>query len=408
MTTKRHLVTYSEVETFRTCPLKHHFRYRERLRLQRSSARTRIGQAYHRGVEVGVLAGFRWIFDTQGSAVDAARVATAAGVTAAIEQVDLDWQAVDASVRDEAREEAEREDAEARHVLPWMIEHYFSRTSSDFVRYVPLAVERAFEVPIDHRGARGGPLWHAGVMDLAFFDLDFGDILLTDHKTVDVAPWNVERRVELDPQLAGYVAALRALQRRGKIEPLFPMTAPGGIEKAKTGRVVYSVMRRARPETPRTNQDGTVSVAACDTTAALYAAAVEAQAEPEWLTKGREKGGARAAEVEERWKTLRAKQAVVLERLENQGDRYFARAEFWRDDDEIERWRREMYVEAARIRRADRDPSERTRSPGACTMPWSPPCEYRLVCLQDAPETRSQYRVAEVAHEEIERRKDGA
>jgi len=405
---KRHLVTYSEVETFRTCPRKHHFRYRERLRLQRSGARTRIGQAYHRGVEVGVLAGFRWIYDARGSNEDAARVAIAAGVTAAIEQVDLDWKEVDASVRDDAREDAEREDAEARRVLPWMIEHYFTRTAADFSRFVPLAVERVFEVPIDHRGARGGPLWHAGVMDLAVFDLDFGDILLTDHKTVEVAPWNVEKRLELDPQMAGYIAALRALQRRGKVEPLFPMTAPLGLDTAKTGRVVYSVMRRARPEEPKINQDGTVSIAACDTTAALDAAAIEKQAEPGWLAKGSEEGGARASEGEQGWRNLRLKQGALVERLEHQGDRFFARTEFWRSDEEIEQWRREMYVEAGRIRRADRDPSERTRSPGACTMPWSPPCEYRLVCLQDAPETRSQYRVAEVAHEEIERRKDGA
>lgn len=415
MTNRKHLVTYSEVETFRTCPRKHHYRYRERLRPNYTSSRVRIGSAYHRGVEAGILAAFARMAQEHLDEHQAALVAIGAGVEAATAQVRADYEALDPDATDDARARAEADLEEANAVLPWMVGHYFRVTVTDFARLVPLGVERVFEVPIDHRGHRGGPLSHAGIFDLVYFDREFGDLVLHDHKTVDVAPWNVERRVELDPQMAGYVAALRALQRRGKLAPLHPMTAaPDAILKAPSGRVVYSVMRRARPEEPRVNQDGTVSVAACDTTAEAYERALAAQSEPEWLLKARaavegplSAGWARRETAEARWAEVRRKQQEQLDRLRGQGDRYFARCEYHRGDDEIEVWRREMYVEATRIRAADRDPAERTRSPGACTMPWSPPCEYRAICLHDAPEIRAQYRVAEAAHEEIEQRKAG-
>jgi hypothetical protein len=346
----------------------------ERLRPIHTARALRVGTAYH----AGLAALIRRLWSPMAAAPGEAALheATTVGVQAA--QGTLREQAQEilaqATLAAEAAEEVRAALGEDGLRVEWMLAHWaeVTRRADDLV-LEPVAIERSFEIPVPRSDGRGGPLRLAGTIDAVWFDPRVGDLVLDEHKTVEHDPHGIERRAELDAQVAGYLLAARRLRDDGELRPLRGIELKQ-IRTAPLGRVRYQVMRRARPRTPTWNKDGRISSAAIDTTGAIYAAALDEQR-------------ARGIEVSE-------KQVERLRQLHEAGDRYFAQVEHWRSEEELERWRRELYVDAARLRAAERDPEQRTRNQGACATAWSPRCGWAEVCLDPAsPEVRTSYRV---------------
>jgi uncharacterized Zn finger protein (UPF0148 family) len=139
-------------------------------------------------------------------------------------------------------------------------------------RYDVIAVEFPFRVPLrTPKGRRWGDELE-GVMDLVLRDRQLGTLVVGEHKTTSGGADDYELMLNTDTQLPLYTAALREMVGR----ELVP------------GAVLLNVVRKKAPSQPKFNQDGTVSVAACDTTRAAYQAALDMEpAEPEWLAKAR-------------------------------------------------------------------------------------------------------------------------
>jgi hypothetical protein len=262
-------------------------------------------------------------------------------------------------------------------MIKWMLGHYFERTKADLDALVPVEIEQAFTVPLaDARGRATKHLRYSGVRDAVFYDPTYNQIVLMEHKTTAGAPQDVERRAEMDTQTAGYLWALK--HQRSALR-----TIDGeALDGAFLGRVAYNVLRKAEPRPPKINQDGSVSVAACTTTAAMYADALNLQ-------------------TTQRKIPTSVKQSEFLAKLATVTDPFFSRVEYHRTKEEIERWRSDTMVDAARIRAASLDPKQRTRNTGNCNMAWSMPCAYRAICLDDQPELRANFRVSDDPHAEV-------
>ena len=51
-----------------------------------------------------------------------------------------------------------------------------------------------------------------------------------------------------------------------------------------------------------------------------------------------------------------------------------------------DRWREELIGEGQLLRAAIRGKLPITRNPSICNMPWSMPCPYRRICIDQTPE----------------------
>ena len=380
------VVTSSELQSFRDCPHKWSLSHVRGLRPVVAPRALAFGSAVHAGLAAAI-------------AEPVHAVAAEAGV-AAVAQAQARWfkerlDAGDASA--DALDALAVEASDAAALASWMVQHYVETFAEDWRWLVPLAIERPFSLRCQNvKGLRVGHLGYAGVWDLVALDRRHGDLIVADHKTTSGNVDSIDRRVELDPQIAGYVWALRrslwdASADLGETRLALPDDRLTNAEakrieerKVATGRVIYNVLRKKAPSTPKVNKDGKVSVAAIDTFAAIYESALNEQ-------EGR--GIPRTAE-----------QSALLEKLASKGDPFLSRREFHRGDDEIERWRREVFVEASRIRAAEADENQRTRNPGHCTMPWSMACSYRRPCLN--PDDVDGFRVIDTKHEEVEQAKE--
>lgn len=369
------VVTDSELQTWRSCAQKHHFQYRERMRPLVEAKALAVGSIFHAGMASGLRAGWS---DGWRSRSNAQRLKDEVDASvASIDDLVMKWASkiVAHSVGLDFEKLSDEVDQTAA-MVKWMLGHYFDRTKGDLASLVLIEVETSFNVDLHDRIGRVSPhLRYAGVRDAAFFDPDYNQIVLAEHKTSGGNPQDIEKRVEMDTQTAGYLYALK--QQR----PTMRTVDGHELKDAFLGRVMYNVMRKALPRPPNINKDGSVSVAACTTTPELYGAALAAQ--------------------EATGRPMTPKQKDFLTTLAAQGDPFFARVEYHRTPVEMERWRSDTFVDAARIRGASRDPAQRTRNTGHCNMPWSLPCPYRQVCIDDAPELRTQFRVVSDPHAEV-------
>jgi len=375
------VITHSEVQSYRDCAQKWHFAYAERLRPIATSPALSFGTAIH----AGLAAGYMVIAAARMRGVDASLSETIEASERATLGVREAWETSSRDASSEAAEEAQK----SVDTALWMIRHYWSRMESDLRNLIPLGVEVGFSVPmLNDVGKRIQHLVLAGVIDLVAYDVAAGDLVIFDHKTTSGEVSQIDRRVEMDPQLAGYLWALREYLRQGKSGLLtIPASLRGlGEQIARgdvpTGRVAYNVLRKRIPRVPDTTQKGLVSTAAIDTLPGVYLEALQAQ--------------------EQRGLPITDAQRELLAKLEGKGDAFLSRREYFRTPEEIERWRREAYLDGSRIRLARLDPALVTRNPGHCSSPWSMPCSYRSVCLDPhSPELRTAFRVAGEAHEEV-------
>ncbi len=410
----RQEISNSELCTFRTCRKKHSFEYLALLRPKLPARVLTWGNTIHAGLEAGYLGAFGPALEHPEGRLGMATAAGCSGVRAyhAAYLVKLD-EATRDGMPDEVAQERFEDAAKMLTVALWAVPHFFEATQRDLETLVPLGFEVPFRVPVpDKRGHPTG-LKLKGKIDGIWWDPENHQVIVDDHKTVDELVGTTEKRIALDPQMSGYMHAVRHLMRTGKMGPLDGSLLPDGAAEL-IGRCRYNVIRRSGPKQPGVNkvakndgpvqavgrdpwpeatlalkareeetgeQHGLVSTKTIDTTAAIFAAALAAQME--------------------RGLPINEKQQEILDRLQRQGDRYFARFEFWRGSNQLEQWRQELWVEARLMREAERLPVLQTRNPGACTTAASMPCAYRAVCLDDEPETRALYRVAAMKHEEV-------
>lgn len=376
------VVTTSEIQTFRDCPQKHDFAYRQRLRPKVTGKALAIGDIFHRGMSAGLMAGWVGVDGlTQAQRLARQLVASTADVDARVfawvqEVVEHDPNA------DYAGLQAFADDAGA--MIKFMLTNYFELSVRDLVSLVLVEAERPFDVRVRDAIGRKTRVAFRGVRDAVFYDPQYNALELHEHKTVSNVPDDIGKRAEMDPQTSGYVYSLLEERAAGKLKFLDGTPVPSN---AILGRVAYNAVRKKKPSTPKVNKDGSVSVAAIDTTAELYMAALDEQQR------------VRNIPVTE-------KQLELMRGLAARVNPYFARHEYQKTRSEIERWRSDTMVDAARIRRADTNPETRTRNPGNCNMAWSMACSYRTVCLDDTPETRASFRVLEDAHPEVREAED--
>lgn len=380
------VVTNSEIQAFRDCPQKWGLAYEQGLRPRHTPRALSFGTAVHAGLAAAIRSP---IDDAMKHGIAAARSAQTEWF-GGLNAEDLTADQLDELAADAASSVA---------LATWMVEHYIETFAEDWKWLVPLGVERAFTLrAVNSRGLRVGHLAYSGVWDLIAYDRRYEDIVQMDHKTTSGNVDTVDRRVELDPQIAGYVWALRRALWHGdksigetRLDLGSSSLTAGEVRRIEarevnTGRVIYNVLRKKRPGMPKVNKDGRVSVAAIDTTGELYAQALREQ--------------------EQRGFAVSEEQDALLVKLQGRGDAFLSRREFFRTDAEIERWRRELFVDASRVRQAQADPDHRTRNPGHCTMPWSMPCSYRNICLHpDDAEFRAGF-VVMPRHTEVEQARE--
>lgn len=407
--------TNSELNAFRACKNRWGFEYAELLRPHVTGKVLGWGNMFHAGADAGFRAAFAEGVPATARLEEAIEGAQR-GISAFHFQFNERLNALEAEGKVSPEEAQERfEDSQkALEVTSWAALHFFELTQRDLQELVFLGSEVPFAVPLTDSAGRllrvnkpralgGGSvvMRHTGKIDVCWWDPSGERLIVDDHKTTDDLFATIERRIELDPQMSGYQRALSAMAKAGKIGA--GIVPENGWERI--GMCRYNAVRRTQPRVPNVNkirkndgphditsalaqreQDtgvncGLVSVAAIDTTARIYAEALREQAE-------------RGLPITEQQRTL-------FDRLNEQGERYFHRFEYFRTDDLIERWRQETVIDVRQMRDATYLPTLRTRNPGVCTQANSLPCTYRQVCLDDSPEMRALYRTAETKHEEI-------
>jgi len=181
-----------------------------------------------------------------------------------------------------------------------------------------------------------------------------------DHKTTAGAVDGFDRALQLDPQTTGYLYALDKGIAQGEIASPGPIT---GFE------AVYNILRKKAPREPKINKDGTVSVAAIDTTAELYSSALCRQVEA--------------------GKDVTEKQEGRLLYLEEHAQPYIKRFRYMRNSRRMLSWVREETLEASRMAESYRMEAFRVANPSYCTGPGSSACPYFMLCeSQETEETR--------------------
>ncbi len=413
-----HVVTNSEVSTFRQCRARHGFAYIDLLRPLVTPMPLAWGDLYHHGAEVGWQAAWR---DTEASTETRLQLALGAAPVAIAERAAKHIKTIEETSFEEHvdKDALCSETEESAKVASWSVGHYFQQARGD-LSMVPLLIEGSFQAQIPTAAGVGGLLASAGKMDLLLWDRELGRIVVQDHKGIGSDVHGIEKRLELDTQLVGYVcgakALLKALRTPGDIDKALQTTQAaklvaakdwGNLMGATVGSIAYNVVRRKMPNRPHLNllkksqclipeqfallreqeadgnPRGEVSVAAIDTLPEIYQQALEAQ-------------------IMDRSLPATDKQQALLAKLRASGDTYFTQIEYFKGADAIERWRQELWVEAKRMRQAERDPAQRTRNPLACTLPSSPRCPYATVCLTpNDPAAQRGYRVAKSKHEEL-------
>lgn len=374
------VVTNSELATFRDCPQKHHFVYRERLRPRLRAKPLALGSILHDGLAAGFVAGYSPEAMLLPTSQRLTRQIVAA--RAVVKKGRERWFAERELVNDNADGEAlDAESIETATMLDFMVQQYFEATQSDLNEFRLVAVERPFRVPVRDRLGRARALWSEGVIDWIAYSPEYHQLILGEHKTLTGDPAQLEKRVEMDPQTSGYLYALREMLEAGELK--FFGTSEVVPRDAGLGRTIYNGLRKAYPKEPAINKDLHVSAALIDTTAEVYADAL-------------------ARQVHERGLPIKEKQQERLDELRRRKGAYFGRTEYFRTNAEVERWRWETYTDANRIRESDRDETRRTRNAGHCTHAWSMSCVYKQVCLDPhAPELRAEFRVVEDRHTEV-------
>lgn len=429
MATKHlHLVTNSEIEDFDRCHAYWGYRYAELLRPLEEPISIGYGDLYHEGCQAGWMAAW---WDPELPNTSRRTNAAAAGMAAirVLAGKKLNEVLARGSLSLDQIEALEAEYAEHTEIAQWALFHYFQQPTTD-LDLVPLAIEASFDVPIPTRSGQGGMLHQSGKMDLVLWDRQACQIILEDHKTTGYAVQSYEGKLALIPQPTGYLRALGVLLERVYRDGWWPAgpgtgfwshTTPAAMQLmqrhrkdiagATLGQIAFNVSRRAKPKKPDVNLlRAAKGILAVNPRLAALAAAQEQDGLPRGEVSAAEIDTLpevyEAALVEQesaRGQPRTEKQLARLGALAGKTSSFFARHEFYRGPEELERWRAEMWVKAKALREAEKYRQYRTRNPHACTGPAAPKCLYASICTSPGdPVARAGFRVAATRHEELD------
>lgn len=386
------IATNSETSQFRSCQKRWWFEYVELLRTKTERSYFSIGSAYHAALAHGYLQVKKFMYEDPSSWIGdfpedllehITKTSIAVGRNYLHAKVSEIKESLISSQNQAYLHDLETDFAHDLNILEWMVEFYWVETLKELDSWIPILIEYPFKVPIRDRRGRRRHLYHEGVLDLVVFDKNFERLVLVEHKTTSLLPYQFEDRFEFDPQCGGYLYAIKELLNEGYlIDPRTTMSFP---PNTPIGSVVYDVIRRKVPSKPKTNKDGSVSVQKIDTLPEFYEAALKEQETFKGIGRS-------------------PKQEEILSTLQGRGHlSFFTRFEHMRPKSSIDDWVREQYISARHMRASIRNPDLIVRNEKACTMITSPACPFRSLCINDNPSTREMnFRIANSAHEEVD------
>lgn len=272
----------------------------------------------------------------------------------------------------DAQRVAEKADQEtALKCLDLFVEHIALPT---FEKYSVVGVEVPFKVPIlTQAGKRSGDELE-GVIDIVLRDNQLGTIVCGENKTTSSDASTYELQLATDPQIPLYIYALQQM-----------------FGELVRGQVLLNVIRKAYPSEPKTNLDGTVSVAECDTTRDVYGRALENQSLPDWWMKardafidpanaGKQKVADAMTKADERWTEVKAKQQARLDGLPDIS-RFVSQFEEHISSEHVQRAALDAWNGARLIRQFRRELLIPWRNGSACKA-YGRLCEFHDACVE--------------------------
>lgn len=348
-------LTQSELNTFRTCRKKWWFRYDQKLIPNRVERALTVGthvhmaiRALYKAISLGARKAHEMRAVVRTQLAEQSNTFTRSLASEFIDAGDVR--------REELLDEMMTVATEARAAAEMYVDAF---GESDAREYEVVAIEREFDVPLGD-GRSGARL--RGQMDLVLRHKQRNVLVLDEHKTTVGVASSLDARLDVDGQVRAYLYAMRVL---------FP-----GEE---IGIVQLNAVRKSAPKHPSVNKNGRVSVAKCDTTRAIYKAALDDQ-----VLRGH---------------PLTPEQLTFLDSLSDSTARWVSRHEEYIPPHAVDEWVAEARADA-RLMRASGESAKRslpiTRNPASCTLPWARPCAYRSICVDDSPERRAtEYRVGQ-------------
>lgn len=352
------VLTQSELGAFRTCRKRWWFGYEQGLRPLRRARALEVGTAVHEGLRVlySLLKAQPQmaIDEVSGLAVEQTR-----------KRIDLFR---DALMEDYVEKDHEQralvamESATARDEALAAIRLYCDAFAEHDAReYTVELVEHKFDVPIGSGRSRARL---KGMLDLVLRHKRTGTLWLNEHKSTKQDAHLMDARLDVDGQVRAYLMAMRH------------------IFGEKVGGVMLNCVRKVAPKHPKINKNGTVSVAACDTTRGIYLQALDLQ-------------------KVERGKEITEEQLSFAASLPERTDRWVSRHEHYVTEREVNEWIAEAIAETKLLRAAQAGKLAITRNPATCVQSWQPACPFRSICVDDSPARReAEFRVGE-RHEEL-------
>lgn len=193
---KQIIVSHSELDTFRQCPLKHFLGYKQRWTkdkgegsaLGKGSAWHEIMEAHHKVIQHHQ--------DDTGWALDPGRHEKKVLAKARLAVAPLLFDAKTGT------------QSEVQVLMEWMYEGYVEKYGADR-EWKTLAVEVPFMVPLPWPNGKDSHYLYKGKIDRIMKSRNDGDLWIEDHKSGGNAPTDFE--LQLDDQFGSYTWAVRKL-----------------------------------------------------------------------------------------------------------------------------------------------------------------------------------------------------
>lgn len=183
------VVSYSELDAYRQCPLKHELGYKLRYRKETTSDALNRGKLWHAVIEAHYKAIKIWWDGGKDMSV-----------SFVLEVARQDVNKILDKARDEKNEQAD--------LVQWMYEGYVEKYGID-ERWRPLALEFAFQLPLPNEKGRPSRYHMKGKIDAIMRDMETGRLWVWDHKSGANLPSQMD--LEIDDQFGGYTWAMRQL-----------------------------------------------------------------------------------------------------------------------------------------------------------------------------------------------------
>lgn len=186
------VITYSEMDTFRQCPLKHKWSYRDRwVKPAKDGSALSRGSLWHEVMEVH----YTWL-----QRFGDRRKADPAGLLADIREF----------VHVHLLYDEQAKQTEDQVLVEWMYDGYVERYGTD-PNWEILAIESAGQVrlPVPGKPKARGRYWLRFKIDMVIRDRTTGQVWIVDHKSAK--DFTRQTEIDIDDQFGLYTFALRML-----------------------------------------------------------------------------------------------------------------------------------------------------------------------------------------------------